>query len=114
MEGKEGVGLYLRWRKAEKDQRRSDILSKLKKFILAMVLFLLLLTWAPWMDNQAIRDRVFQEKAHIDGTMGWVTKPDGTREYPLICDYNVRWFPFGRYVASCEGGYFVKFGGKIL
>ena len=85
-----------------------------KTIILALVLTLLLLIWAPWMDNQEIHDRVFQEKAQKDGTMGWVTQPDGTREYQLICDYNVMWFPFGRYVASCEGGYFVSFWGKII
>jgi hypothetical protein len=85
-----------------------------KTIILNIVFILLLLVWAPWMDNQAIHDRVFQEKAHKDGTMGWVTQPDGTREYTLICDYNVMWFPFGRYVASCEGGYFVTFWGKII
>ena len=66
------------------------------------------------MDNQAIHDKEFEEKAHMDGTMGWVTQQDGTMEYTLICDYNVMWFPFGRYVASCEGGYFVTFGGKIV
>jgi hypothetical protein len=48
------------------------------------------------MDSQAIHDRVFQEKAHKDGTMGWLIRPDGTREYTLICDYNVMWFPFAR------------------
>jgi len=78
------------------------------------LLALFLLVWAPWMGNQAIHDRVFQEKAHKDGTIGWITKPDGTREYTLICDYNVMWFPFGRWVASCEGGYFVTFWGKII
>lgn len=78
--------------------------------LVVMVLF----AWAPWMDNQAIHDRVFQEKAHKDGTMGWVIQPDGTREYTLICDYTVMWLPFGRWVASCEGCYFVTFWGKIL
>lgn len=82
-------------------------------FMLAS-LALFLLVWAPWMDNQAIHDRVFEEKAYKDGTMGWVTQQDGTREYTLICDYNVMWFPFGRWVASCEGGYFVTFWGKII
>jgi len=32
----------------------------------------------------------------------------------LICDYNVMWFPFGRWVASCEGGYYVTFWGKPI
>ena len=85
-----------------------------KIIILTIVFVLLLLVWAPWMDSQEIHDRVFQEKAYKDGTMGWVIQPDGTREYTLICDYNVMWFPFGRWVASCEGGYFVTFWGKII
>ena len=85
-----------------------------KTIILTIVLILLLLVWAPWMDNHAIHDRVFKEKAHKDGTLGWVIQPDGTREYTLICDYNVMWFPFGRWVASCEGSYFVTFWGKII
>ena len=54
------------------------------------------------MDNQALHDRIFEERAHIDGT---IDKETGE---PL-CDYNVTWIPFGRYVASCEGGYFVWF-----
>jgi len=79
----------------------------------AVVVFLLL-AWAPWLDDREIHDRVFRERAHKDGTMGWVTLPNGTEEYTLICDYNVMWFPFGRWVASCEGGYFVTFYGVIL
>lgn len=85
-----------------------------KTIILTLVFILLLLVWAPWMNNQAIHDRVFKEKAHKDGTFSWVIQPDGTREYTLLCDYNVMWFPFGRWVASCEGGYFVTFWGKII
>ena len=71
------------------------------------ILILFLLVWAPSMDNQAIHDKVFQEKAHKDGTIDRNTGE-------LICDYNVNWFPFGRYVASCEGGYFVTFYGEII
>jgi lipopolysaccharide export system protein LptC len=39
----------------------------MKKRIIVLILTLLvslLLAWAPWMDNQAIHDKVFQEKAH--------------------------------------------------
>jgi hypothetical protein len=85
---------------------------KITSILILLAIFLLI--WAPWMDDQGIHDRVFEEKAHIDGTMGWITQPDGTKEYTLICDYNVMWFPFGRWVASCEGGYFVTFWGKII
>ena len=78
------------------------------KIILILALMaLLLLVWAPWMDNQAIHDRVFEERARIDGTIDRQTSE-------LICDYNVMWFPFGRWVASCEGGYFVTFWNQIL
>ena len=88
--------------------------KNIKIIFILTLLALFLLVWAPWMDNQEIHDRVFQEKAHKDGTMGWIIKPDGTREYTLICDYNVMWLTFGRWVASCEGGYFVTFWGKII
>ena len=88
--------------------------KKTKIIIILISLVLVLLFWAPWMDNQIIHDMVFREKAHKDGTMGWILHSDGTREFTLICDYNVMWFPFGRWVVSCEGGYFVTFWGKIL
>lgn len=88
--------------------------TKIKVIIIGLLLLLFFLAWSPWLDNQAIHDKVFQERAHKDGTMGWITYPNGTREYELICDYNVGWFPFGRYVGSCEGAYFVIFTGKIM
>ena len=66
----------------------------------ASVMFL---AWAPWMDDKAIHDKVFEERARIDGT---IDKQTGE----LICDYKVTWFPFGRWVASCEGGYFYILG----
>lgn len=75
--------------------------------IIAVLLVLFLLAWSPWMNNHALHDRVFNEKSKIDGTIDRETGE-------LICDYNVMWFPFGRYVASCEGGYFVTFWGKLL
>jgi len=88
--------------------------KKTKMILFLTLLFLFLLFWAPWIDIQAIHGRVFEEKAHKDGTMGWVIQPDGTRECTLICDYNVIWFPFGRWVASYEVGYFVSFRVKII
>lgn len=82
--------------------------KNIKVILILALLVILFLAWAPWMDNQAIHDKVFEEKASIDGTMDRETGE-------LICDYNVMWFPFGRYVASCEGGYFVTFwGGKTM
>ena len=81
--------------------------TNFKILIIALLIILVLLAWAPWLDNQAIHDQVFQEKARIDGT---IDRQTGN----LICDYNVMWFPFGRWVASCEGGYYVTFYGKIF
>jgi len=91
------------------------MMRKYAKPVLTIILLAVsLLAWAPWMDEQAVHDRVFQEKANIDGTMGWVVYPNETKRYELICDYKVSWMPFGRWVASCEGGYYVTFWGKII
>ena len=70
---------------------------KVKAVLILVLLVLMLLAWAPWMDDKAIHDKVFEERARIDGT---IDKQTGE----LICDYKVTWFPFGRWVASCEGG----------
>lgn len=76
-------------------------------FFFAALLVLFLLAWAPWMDDKAIHDKILGERAVIDGTI------DGETGV-LLCDYEVMWFPFGRYVASCEGGYFVTFYGQVV
>ncbi len=73
-----------------------------------------LLLWAPWINDKEIHDKVFKEKAHKDGTYGLVVYPNGTKRYELICDYKVMWAPFGRWVASCEGAYYVTFWGAII
>ncbi|MFH1236798.1 MAG: hypothetical protein V1648_00120 [Candidatus Aenigmatarchaeota archaeon] len=70
--------------------------------VIAVSAILKLLAWSPWLDNQTIHDRIMNEKASIDGT---IDKQTGE----LLCDYNVMWVPFGRWVASCEGGYYVAF-----
>lgn len=41
------------------------------------------------------------------------SKEKGIENGILLCDYGVTWVPFGRYIASCEGGYFITFYGKI-
>ncbi len=84
------------------------------KGLAAAAAVLLLLLWAPWLDDQEIHDRVLRERGHQDGTYDWVTYPDGSRRYELICDYNVMWAPFGRWVASCEGAYYVTFWGEVV
>jgi len=101
-----------------------------KIVIAAIAILLLLFAWAPWLDDRAIHDKVFQERARIDGTIQPIQNIGGSEESlqalleesrkkgiydgVLICDYKVSWWPFGRYVASCEGGYFVNFLGQII
>ena len=69
-----------------------------------LLLILLVLAWAPWLDKRAIHDSILRDRGAIDGTIDRHTGE-------LICDYSVMWAPFGRWVASCEGGYFVSFLG---
>lgn len=57
--------------------------------------------------SQAIKSAVSVKRAWIDGT---IDKETGDP----ICDYAVSWAPFGRWAASCEGGYFVSFWGGIV
>ena len=100
---------------------------------IALVLFLiffLLLFWAPWLDDKEIHDRVLRERGQRDGTIVPIekviaseealqemieySKAHGVEDGILVCDYKVMWFPFGRWVVSCEGGYYVTFFGKII
>jgi hypothetical protein len=76
--------------------------KSIKIILLVVLLVFLVLAWAPWMNNKKIYDQVLKEKGKIDGT---IDKETGD----MICDYEVQWIPFGRYVASCEGSYEVMF-----
>ena len=104
---------------------------KLKITICALLLILLLLAWAPWLNNKEIHDRVLKEKGWKDGTIAAAerfkeldnetlqklreeSRKKGVENGILVCDYEVRWFPFGRIVGSCEGMYFVTFWGEIF
>ncbi len=82
--------------------------------LLADLLILAILAWGPWLNDEEIHDRVLAERGHRDGTYGYVVYGNGTVKYELICDYNVHWIPFGRWVASCEGAYFVTFWNQII
>jgi hypothetical protein len=83
-------------------------MTKNKKIIIVGIIALIVIAaWAPWLNNQNLHDKVFKERAEIDGTIDKYTGE-------LICDYNVMWAPFGRWVASCEGGYYLNFLGEIL
>jgi len=104
--------------------------QKIKIVIAVLALALALLAWAPWLNDQALHDKILQEKGRKDGTIVPESRITGSEEALqelreesqkqgitdgiLICDYKVQWLPFGRYVASCEGGYFVTFWGQML
>jgi hypothetical protein len=79
-----------------------------RKTIIFVSMFAILafLALAPWINNNEVHDTILQQKGHIDGTVD--------SEGNMICDYNVSWIPFGRWVASCEGGWFVTFYGDIF
>lgn len=57
--------------------------KSIKIIMLALLLVLPILAWAPWMDNKAIHDQVLKEKGKIDGT---IDKETGN----MICDYEVQ------------------------
>jgi len=66
-------------------------MEKNKKLILiAVLLVIFILGWAPWMDEKKLHDKVFEQITKIDGI---INKQTGE----LICDYNVGWFPLGTY-----------------
>lgn len=96
------------------EYRVRDVKINLRTFLIMALITLVMLAWAPWLNDEEIHDRVLLEKADIDGSMGWVVYVNGTMAYQLICDYKVSWFPFGRLVASCEGGYYVTFWNRII
>lgn len=105
-------------------------ISKIVMMLIVWLFLLLILAWAPWIGDQAVHDRVLFEKGWKDGTIQPLenviaseevlqylieeSRKKGVYDGILICDYNVKWVPFGRWVASCEGAYFVTFWGEIL
>ena len=76
------------------------------KAVITAILIILIFAFAPWLNDREIHDRVLKEKGRLDHTID----EDGR----LICDYKVNWAPFGRWVASCEGGWYVTFWGQIV
>lgn len=82
-------------------------MTRNKKIIITIIVaVIVVLGWAPWLNNQKLHDKVLEERGRLDGTID--------KNGNLMCDYNVAWFPFGRLVGSCEGAYYVTFLGEIL
>lgn len=85
------------------------ITTPVKKIAIASAIVLILcsvLSWSPWLDSRAVKEKVLREKGRSGGTIS----PDGT----VICDYTVMRIPFGRWVTNCEGGWVVTFWGSVL
>ena len=77
---------------------------KISYIILSIIVIvaIILLAIAPWMNNEKIKETITQEKGKINHTVD----ENGN----LICEYKISWFPFGRSASSCEGGpYFIGF-----
>lgn len=72
-----------------------------KAIIIIVVSALVLLATAPWMNNKSIQNDILQKYGKQDGSID--------KNGNLFCDYEAMWLPFGRWVVSCEGGYFVPF-----
>lgn len=105
-----------------------------KGILLGLLALSILLTWAPWLDDEEVRKRILRERGPVDGSvmpleviiekssmsnelleeMLEESREKGVGNGILICDYKVMWAPLGRWVASCEGGYYVTFWGKPL
>lgn len=98
--------------------------------IWSLLIVFFLLAWAPWLDDGKVHDMVLKERGWRDGTIVPVEKViaseevleemieysrvHGVEDGILVCDYKVMWVPFGRWVASCEGAYYVTFYGQIF
>lgn len=59
-------------------------MTRNKKIILIVMITAVVVVSAraPWLDNQSLHDKVFEERAEIDGTIDKYTDE-------LVCDYNV-------------------------
>ncbi len=67
-------------------------------------MFLLILAWSPWLQAEKIKKKVLQNPNFITQHQKLDLKPD----------IYVTWLPFGRWVTTIEGGWFVTFWGSVL
>lgn len=71
-------------------------------FAIIAIVILAVLTWAPWMDEQKIITDTYFQRANMDGTA------------KAQCGYTAVTVPLGRWITSCESGYYITFWGKRL
>lgn len=80
--------------------------TKTKLAVVAAIAILLLLAWAPWLTDENVKEMVRSNK------MFMLQHGPGTgQENP---EMHVGWVPFGRWVTTYEGGWFVTFYGAIV
>ena len=81
-----------------------------KTIILAIVLILLLLVWAPWITDDYAKNKVVEKLGGPETRFNYLGQDMAVKDIPI----EVGWFPFGRYVTfPGEAGWFVSFYGKI-
>ena len=81
-----------------------------RTIILAIVLILLLLVWAPWITDDYAINKVVEKLGGPDTRFNYLGQDMAVKDIPI----EVGWFPFGRYVTfPGEAGWFVSFYGKI-
>lgn len=78
-------------------------MKQYQKIILIISTFIILvLAWAPWMDDEKTKEKVLSAHPDLRGMFQECPEP------------YVIWFPFGRWVGNCEGGWIITFWGRIL
>lgn len=74
-----------------------------KILFLILILFVVVLAWAPWMGKNKFNEEAVKNCANNE----WQNSVDGG----YIGEY---WVPFGRWVVHCEGSWYSFFTGRAL
>ena len=86
------------------------IRKRSKTIILILVLFLLLVVWAPWITDDFVINKAVEKLGGPDTRFNYLGEDMAVKDIPI----EVGWFPFGRFVTFLgEAGWFVSFYGKI-
>ena len=75
-----------------------------KLLIIVLSLLFLVLTWSPWLNEEDAKGIVAKNTNFIEQHQKLDFKPE----------VNVIWVPFGRWVTTIEGGWFVTFWGSVI
>ncbi len=75
-----------------------------KLLIIVVLVAVSLLAWCPWIDEEFVKNRVSQQANFADQHKNLGSKPE----------VHVFYAPFGRWVTTIEGGWFVTFWGEVI